>query len=72
MAPYKPMKIKEYRAWLRQYGWTLVKAGKDWKVLDEKGGIKVRNVILTHPGNEGIAAISIDKTKKALEAENMI
>jgi hypothetical protein len=43
----------------------------DWKVLNEVGKIAVRNVIVTHPGNE-VIPLSINKTRQALKAAGLL
>jgi hypothetical protein len=64
--PNRPMKRRDYERWIRQYGWSLQKAGMDWKLVDENGNLKVRNIIITHPGGE-VIPLSIKKTEQALK-----
>jgi hypothetical protein len=66
MPPFKPMKRRDYERWIAQYGWSLLKAGMDWKLIDESGNLRVRNIIVTHPGGE-VIPLSVKKTQKALE-----
>jgi hypothetical protein len=71
MSPYKPMKRRDFERLINPFGWSLVKAGMDWKVLNEVGKIAVRNVIVTHPGNE-VIPLSINKTRQALKAAGLL
>jgi hypothetical protein len=64
--PFKPMKKRDYLRWIGKYGWRLEKAGIDWKLVDQSGLTKVRNIIVTHPGGEVIPA-SVKKTRAALK-----
>ena len=68
---FKPMKRREYERWIARFGWKLVKAGMDWKVIDADGHIVILNVIITHPGGE-IPPISIQKTKRALKERGFL
>lgn len=63
--PFKPAKLRNYLRWIRQFGWRLEKAGMDWKLVDQDGLTKVKNIIVTHPGNE-VISLSVKKTKEAL------
>ena len=65
------MKLRDYQAWLGQYGWYLEKAGKDWKLYTADGRLMVRNIIVTHPGKE-VIPISIKKTQIALQIEGLV
>jgi hypothetical protein len=62
------MKKRDYLRWIRQHGWNLVKAGADWKLVNEAGKVLVRNIIITHPGSE-VPFICIKKTREALKLE---
>jgi hypothetical protein len=64
--PLKPMKRRDYEKWIRQYGWKLEKTGTDWKLLDDQGKTQIRNIIVTHPGNE-VIGLSVKKTRQALQ-----
>ena len=67
----KMMKKRDYIRWINQYGWTLERAGGgDWKLHNAHGNIAVRNIIVTHPGNE-IPPISIKKTRLALQTAGL-
>lgn len=55
--PFKPMNRKDYLRWIGKYGWRLV---------DQHGLTKVRNIIVTHPGGEVVPA-SVKKTRAALK-----
>lgn len=66
---FKPMKLKDYKQWIGTYGWSLAKAGMDWKLLNEHGQIMVLNVIVPHPPGNEVAAISVKKTRQALRLE---
>lgn len=70
MPPFKPMKLRDYLAWISQYDWSLVKAGMDWKLVDKDGNLRIRNIIVTHPGKE-VIALSVKKTRAALEAAGL-
>lgn len=61
----KPLKLRVYQRFIQQYGWSLQKAGKDWKLVDDKGKLVVRNIIVTHPGGE-VIPLSVKKTFAAL------
>jgi hypothetical protein len=69
--PNKPVKLRDYLAGIRAHGWNLEKAGKDWKLVDAKGKIQVRNIIVTHPGKE-VPPISQKKTEQALKDAGLI
>ncbi len=66
----KPMKLRDYQAWIRQYGWRLEKASNDWKLLDNEGKIKVLCIIVTHPGKE-VVPLSLKKTHIALHLADL-
>lgn len=68
---FKPMKKREYQRWIGQYGWSLEKAGMDWKLCNEHGNLVVRNIIIPHPPGSEIAAISVKKTQQALKAAGL-
>jgi hypothetical protein len=65
--PFKPMKKRDYRDWISQYGWTLKKGATDYKLLNEWGQMAIRNIIITHPGGE-VVAPSVKKTEQYIEA----
>jgi hypothetical protein len=54
--PFKPMKRREFERWIREYGWSLVKAGMDWKLVDEDGHVIKPFIKITHPGGEVVAS----------------
>ena len=68
--PFKPMKLRDYLQWIQQYGWSLEKGHKDWKLLNEDGQVIKPNIIVTHPGNEVIAP-HVNATKKLLTSEGL-
>jgi len=69
--PFRPRKRRDYERWIREYGWRLEKAGKDWKLVDGKGVTQVKNIIITHPGGE-VIPLSIKKTEQALKDEGLL
>jgi hypothetical protein len=67
VSPFKPMKLKTYKQWIGQYGWTLTKSGAgDWKLLDDKGVVKVPFIKIIHPPGNEVAPDSVKKTEIAL------
>ena len=62
MSPYKTMKGRDYEKWIRQYAYSLQKTSTDWRLVNSAGVTAIRNIIVTHPGNEVIAD-SVKKTK---------
>jgi hypothetical protein len=68
--PYKPMKLRDYLRWIRQYGWDLEKGSVDWKLIDEQGHVRKANIIITHPGREVIAR-HVNDTRQKLEEEGL-
>lgn len=50
--PSKPMKARDYKKWIAQYGWSLKKGSIDWKLYDEQDHLQVLAIKITHPGKE--------------------
>lgn len=63
------MKLKAYKQLIARYNWRLLKAGKDWKLVNEYGKIMVLNIIIPHPPGNEIAPYSVKKTYIALKLE---
>ncbi|RJQ48793.1 MAG: hypothetical protein C4530_24165 [Desulfobacteraceae bacterium] len=61
------MKLRDYKAWIKRYGWVLEKGGFDWKVMDSSGKVIIKNIIVTHPGRE-VTAFCVQKTDKIIKA----
>ena len=66
MPPYKPIKLRDYKTWIRRYGWVLEKGGIDWMVVDSTGKVIIKNIIVTHPGKE-VTAFCVQKTDRIMK-----
>lgn len=66
------MPLRDYEAWIGQYGWSLVpsKVG-DAKLLNASGKLVVLFIKITHPGKREVPLYSIKKTKQALQAAGL-
>jgi hypothetical protein len=63
--PFKPMKLRDYQKLIREYGWVLVKGSIDWILMGPRGQVVVKQIKVTHPGNE-VSALSVKKTHLAI------
>lgn len=69
---YKPLTVKKYLKYIKSVGWTLVKAGIDWKLLNENGQM-VCTIIIAH-GNktkEEVIAHSVKKTENKFKERGL-
>ncbi len=68
---YKPIKLRDYQKWIKQYDWSLHKAKIDWNLYDQKNKfvcyIKVR-----HPGPKEVVADSVKRTERALKSKGLL
>ncbi len=68
---YKPLKLRDYQRWIRQYGWSLRKGSIDWNLFDQNGNF-VCYIKIQHPGPKEVVADSVKRTEKELKARNLI
>ena len=68
--PFQPMPVKIYKQYIKTAGWSLVKAGIDWKLLNEKGQM-LSTIIIAHGKNtnEQVIAFSVQKTEKLFKSK---
>jgi len=68
---YKPIKLRDYLRWIRQYGWSMRKDKVDWSLLDRNGN-RVCTIKILHPGPKEISAGSVQKTEKELKTRGLL
>jgi hypothetical protein len=66
----KPIKRRDYDRWIRRFGWSLVKGGIDWNLLDAEGNW-VCTVKVTHPGGE-VPGYHVQLTTRKLKERGFI
>lgn len=69
---YKPLKLKKYLHYIREAGWSLEKAGIDWKLRNENGQM-LCTIIISHGKrtNEEVVAYSVKKTENLFKERGM-
>lgn len=70
--PYKPLSVKLYQQYIKRVGWSLIKAGIDWKLLNSNGQMMC-TIIICHGKNtkEEVIAYSVKKTENLFKQRGM-
>lgn len=69
---YKPLSVKKYKQYIQSVGWSLEKAGIDWKLYDENGNF-LCTIIIAHgkKTKEEVVAYSVQKTERAFKLRGL-